>query len=66
MIKTLTLKDAAAKLRENGMRISDRSLAACLEQGAYPFGICIRMDGERVFQIFGVLLDAWIAERTGK
>lgn len=34
MIKTLTLKDAAAKLRENGMRISDRSLAAGLEQGA--------------------------------
>ena len=40
--------------------------AAGLEQGAYPFGICIRMDGERVFQIFGVLLDACIAERTGK
>lgn len=37
--------------------------AAGLEQGVYPFGVCIRTDRSRVFQIFKKKLDAWIAER---
>ena len=63
MIKTLTVKEAAAELRKHGMAISDLSLAAGLEQGVYPFGVCIRMERSRVFQIFPVLLRQWIAER---
>lgn len=39
------------------------TLADGLEQGVYPFGVCIRTDRSRVFQIFKKKLDAWIAER---
>ena len=66
MIETFTVRDAAAYLREHGMRISAEPLSAGLEQGVYPFGICIRLERSPVYQIFKRLLDEWIAERETK
>lgn len=66
MIETFTVRDAAAYLREHGMRISAEALSAGLEQGVYPFGICIRLERSPVYQIFKRLLDGWIAERETK
>ena len=34
-----------------------------IEEGVYPFGLCIKTDGSAVYQIFKRLLDEWIAER---
>ena len=45
------------------MSLCSDTLADGLEQGVYPFGVCIRTDRSRVFQIFKKKLDAWIAER---
>ena len=66
MIETFTIREAAAYLREHGMKISAEALSAGLEQGAYPFGICIRLERSPVYQIFKRLLDEWIAERATK
>lgn len=63
MIKTMDLNTCAAYLRERGLSISNETLANGLEQGVYPFGVCVSGCGRRVFQIFTRLLDEWIAER---
>lgn len=63
MIKTMTLNEAADYIRSKGMSINSATLGNGLEQGVYPFGVCIRMERSRVFQIFQVLLDKWIQER---
>lgn len=65
MIETLTLAQAVDYLHDKGLSICKETLGNGLEQGAYPFGICIRNDGRRVFQIFKKKLDAWIAEVEG-
>ena len=44
------------------MSLCSDTLADGLEQGVYPFGVCIRTDRSRVFQIFKKKLDAWISE----
>ena len=65
MIETLTLNQTAAYLRQHGLSISNPALANGIQQGQYPFGICIvSAEGCRSVQIFKTLLDKWIAERT--
>ena len=41
MIETLTLNQTAAYLRQQGLSISNPALANGIQQGQYPFGICI-------------------------
>ena len=41
-----------------------RAMRRGIEQGVYPFGLCIKTDGSAVYQIFKRLLDEWIAERA--
>ena len=65
MIKTMTLAECMDHLRAHGLSISQDTLANGLEQGVYPFGVCVRGAKQRVFQIFSRLLDEWIAEREG-
>ena len=61
-IVTMDLNECAAYLREHGLRISHETLADGIEQGVYPFGVCVG-GKRRVFQIFKRLLDEWIVER---
>ena len=63
IISTMTPQSAAEYLRERGMSISPDTLRRGIEQGVYPFGLCIKTDGSSVYQIFKRLLDEWIAER---
>lgn len=63
MIETMTLHQASKYLRDKGLILSPDTLADGLEHGVYPFGVCIRTDRSRVFQIFKKKLDKWIAER---
>lgn len=63
MIRTMTPQEAAEVLRQHGMRISPDTLRYGLEQGVYPFGLCIQCDKQPVYQIFAKLLYQWIAER---
>lgn len=63
MIETMTLHQSSKYLRDKGLILCSDTLADGLEQGVYPFGVCIRTDRSRVFQIFSNLLDKWIAER---
>lgn len=64
IILTMTPQGAAEYLRASGMSISPDTLRRGIEQGVYPFGLCIKTDGSAVYQIFKRLLDEWIAERS--
>ena len=64
MIETLSLNGAAEYLRTHGMRISTATLAAGIQQGVYPFGLCIQCGEQPVYQIFVRLLDEWIERRS--
>ena len=64
MIETMSLNEATEYLRQHGMRITNTTLAAGIEQGLYPFGLCIRGDVKPVYQIFVRLLDEWIERRA--
>ena len=63
MIKTMTLQECMEHLRVHGLSISQDTLANGIEQGVYPFGLCVIGGQRRVFHIFPNLLDKWIAER---
>ncbi len=64
VIETLTPQEATDVLRQHGMKLSPDTLRCGLEQGVYPFGICIQCDRQPVYQIFSRLFYDWIAERT--
>lgn len=62
MIKTMTMQECMEHLRSHGLSISQDTLANGIEQGVYPFGLCVIGGKRRVFQIFKKKLDAWISE----
>lgn len=64
MIETMSLNEATEYLRQHGMRITNTTLAAGIQQGLYPFGLCIQGDIKPVYQIFTRLLDEWIERRA--
>ena len=63
MIETMTLHQASKYLRDKVLSLCSDTLADGLEQGVYPFGLCVIGGQRRVFHIFPNLLDKWIAER---
>lgn len=63
MIKTMDLNQCAAHLRTHGLSVSNETLAAGIEQGVFPFAVCIGGGKRRVFQIYSRLVDEWIKER---
>ncbi len=67
MIETMDTNEAAAYLRECGLRISNEALVDGLELGIFPFGHAYAGSGKRrIVMIFKTLLDQWVAERTTK
>lgn len=63
MIVVLTIEETVAILRDNGMNISAPHLRAGIECGAYPFGVCVKLN-RPTYEIFKPLLMRWIAERS--
>lgn len=64
MIETMSLNEATEYLRQHGMRITNTTLGAGIQQGIYPFAICIQGGVKPVYQIFTRLLDEWIERRA--
>ena len=60
-LKTLTLSEASAKLRNAGMRISAQTVADGIEQGYFDFGHLIARYGKlkRKFVIYACDSDKW-------
>lgn len=64
MIETMTPAKTAVYLRERGMRIQVDTLCRGIQQGVYPFGLCITGGKSPVYQIFKNLLDEWVAAHS--
>ena len=69
-VPTLNIREAVIRFREAGIPTSEEKLGAGLEQGLYPFGICIKTVSKasgrdaRAFEIYTKLLDEYLAERA--
>jgi hypothetical protein len=61
-IDMLTLAELTELLRAHGMKVGQATLADGIEQGVYPFAVCIKRK-TRVFEIYTALVYKWIAER---
>ena len=63
-IVTLTLDEARVRLRDAGLGMDAHTIADGIEQGVFPFGLCIRTERGRVFKIFARQLKEWIDARA--
>lgn len=66
IIKTMTLQECALKLRALGVKTSETRIGDAIEQGVYPFGVCIKIKNKqnRVFEIYEKLFADWVNERA--
>ena len=60
---TCNIRDATLKFRAAGIHTSETVLGAGIEQGLYPFAICIHTKKGRRFEIYTKQLDNYLAER---
>lgn len=65
VLKIMSTNEAVARLKEAGLDgINPQRLMAGIEQKVYPFGGVIQMSGRRVCEVYSVLLEKWIEERS--
>ena len=64
-LSTVTPDEATELIRGAGVQICTQTLRAGIEQGVFPFGVCIQQD-KRIFIISKKKLIEWIAEFCGK
>ena len=62
-VETMTLRELTNLFRSLGIATSDAKLADGIEQGAYPFAVCIRQK-DRQFEIYKRKVYEWISERA--
>ncbi len=62
---TITPEIASRILRDMGMRIDAVGIRLGIEQGVFPFGICIQRE-KRVFLIFKKKFTEWCQDYCGK
>jgi hypothetical protein len=62
VVETLNLHELAQLFRNVGISTSETKLADGIEQGKYPFAICIQQKG-RQFEIYKRLVIDWLTER---
>ena len=61
---TLNIREATIKFRLAGIPTSETKLGAGIEQGLYPFAICIHTGKGRRFEIYTKMLDKYLADVT--
>ena len=67
MIKVIKAEQAAEILKEHGYSSANAvKIKKGLEQGVFPFGQAIHMQGKTVYDIYENLLMLWIKERESE
>lgn len=67
MIKVIKAEQAAEILKEHGYSSANAvKIKMGLEQGVFPFGQAIHMQGKTVYDIYENLLMLWIKERESE
>jgi hypothetical protein len=65
-VPTLTLNELAALFRRVGISTTEVKLADGIEQGVYPFGVCIRSAKGRNFEIYEQKVLEYLSERSAR
>lgn len=63
ILPTITVKEAAERLKNLGVKTSPTKIMVGIQQGVYPFGVCIEMDKYQ-YEIYERKFDEWVSERT--
>lgn len=67
-IETMTLQELCNCMKMLGLRTSKEHISDGIEQGVYPFAVCIRRDESRarsrIFEIYTRKFNEWVAERA--
>ena len=61
-VETMTLQELALSMRKYGIRTGKSTIVKGIEQGKYPFAICINCDKQRVFEIYAKKYHEWLHE----
>lgn len=62
-IGTMTVDEAAQKMRDMGMKISAKTLREALAQDKFPFGTYIKTEKSCVCFVWTRLFEKWAEER---
>ena len=63
-VETVTTAEAAEVMRTAGISISAETVRNGIEQGVFPFGVCIQGEKRKVYQVYKVLLLGWLKDRA--
>lgn len=64
-IKVISVTEAARIMTEYGYPMNPQKLRLGLQQGVYPFGVCIKMS-DWCYDIFEWQLLKWLSEQAGE
>ena len=66
-IETMTVNEVVRALRDLGLRTSPDKIADGIQQGVYPYGVCISTPGKRrYFEIYKAQFIEWVDARVIK
>lgn len=61
-IETMTVAELYDEMKRLGIRTTPTRIRAGIEQGVYPFAVCIRLEGPN-YEIYTHLFRKWVQER---
>lgn len=61
-VPTMTVSQAYKRMSEVGIKTSPEKIRAMIDEGKYPWGVSCKLK-ERVYEIYTVLFEKWLAER---
>lgn len=62
IVETMTVIEVTDALRGLGIRTSTERVMRFLEEGAYPWGICVQGNGKRLVEIYAKKFWEWVDE----
>lgn len=61
-VPTMTVSQVYKRMSEMGIKTSPEKIRAMIDEGKYPWGVSCKLK-ERVYEIYTVLFEKWLAER---
>lgn len=64
-IRTITVEAATNRMRDMGMSVKADTVRRGIQQGQFPFGICIECPKQPRYIVFEKKFEQWAAEIAG-
>ena len=63
-IETMTLNQVTQRMRKLGIKTSEVRIGTAIQNGQYPWAICIPGEKNFCYEIYTKLFDKWVDERA--